>query len=418
MKADSLGGRFAAWTITVAVGWLSACEVCAASGVVPTGVQESVRTASPSTASLTASLEEALAEGQRAKAREILDQLLQRPQVDADQLLAVGVRFAQQELYSEASQAFARCTRDHPELFEAHYNLALADLALQRLPEAFASIAEATPQYAEQQFAKRYLRGKIEAALGSLREAEIDLGAAFTQEPQEENYALDLGTLYLRQGSYSSAAGVFEKGARYNPRSPYLWLGFSVASFQEGKYSQCLLASRHLLALQPEFSPARLLTAFVLDIQGKLAEAEKMAAEGLTASTPDPYLYYLDASLLLKLDSTEYERMLREVALAARGIPACSLCSLAQSRVHQAQGNFAAAITDLERAVNIDPEFSDAWYRLTSLYMRLGRNEDATRARARFEKLKAEKEDREADMLRRVFLQTLSGEGSEVRSSH
>jgi len=87
------------------------------------------------------------------------------------------------------------------------------------------------------------------------------------------------------------------------------------------------------------------------------------------------------------------------------------LCSLAQSRVHQAQGNFAAAITDLERAVNIDPEFSDAWYRLTSVYMRLGRNEDATRARARFEKLKAEKEDREADMLRRVFLQTLSGEG-------
>ena len=316
-------------------------------------------------------LEQALAEGQSAKAREILGQLLQRPRLDADRLLAVGVRFAQQELYGEASQAFSRCARDHPEL-EARYNLALADLALQKLPEAFATIEEAAPRSSEQQLAKRYLRGKIEVALGSLREAEIDLEAAFTQEPQEENYALDLGTLYLRQASYSSAARVFEKGTRYNPRSPYLWLGFSVASFQDGKYSQCLLACRHLLALQPEFSPARLLTAFVLDIQGKLAEAEKMAAEGLTGSTPDPYLYYLDVSLLLKLHSTEYERMLREVALAARAIPSCSLCSLAQSKVHQAEGNFAAAIADLERAVNIDPEFSDAWYRLASLYMRLG----------------------------------------------
>ena len=38
--------------------------------------------------------------------------------------------------------------------------------------------------------------------------------------------------------------------------------------------------------------------------------------------------------------------------------------------------------------------------------------------RVRFEKLKAEKQDRETDMLRKVFLQTFSGKGSPAGPSH
>jgi cytochrome c-type biogenesis protein CcmH/NrfG len=141
---------------------------------------------------------------------------------------------------------------------------------------------------------------------------------------------------------------------------------------------------------------------------GNLAEAEKIAAQGLAEPRPPAYLYYLHAALLLKRQSKAYDRILRELAVAARALPACSLCYLAASKAHEAEGEPARAIADLETAVRVDPGFSEAWYRLAPLYQRAGRAAQATRARGEFQKLKATKQDRETEMLRRMFLETLS----------
>jgi Flp pilus assembly protein TadD len=118
-------------------------------------------------------------------------------------------------------------------------------------------------------------------------------------------------------------------------------------------------------------------------------------------------LYYLDASILVKLQSRQYERILRELSIAQRKIPSCSLCYLTESKAHQAQGNFEAAIADLKVATRLDPSFPEAWYHLASLYRRVGRSADASRAQDRFQELKADKEGREVQMLRENFLQTL-----------
>jgi tetratricopeptide (TPR) repeat protein len=364
---------------------------------------------SPSIRDLMASLEQALACGQHAEASKILGKLLGRPNVDADTLLKAGVLFAQQDLYGDAARAFARCARDYPQLFEGHYNLGLADFALQKYPEALAALGKPSTDSPQQEVARQYLRGKIEAALGRPREAQSDLEEAFAQAPREENYALDLGLFCLRQELYAKAAEVFEKGTQANPSSPYLWLGLSVALFQHGEYARCLEACRHLLHLRPDFAPAWLMQAFVLGLEGKLEEAEKAAAQGLNAPNPHPYLYYFHVSLLLKLQSTDYPRLLRELALAEHGIPACSLCGLAESKVHQAQGNIPAAIADLEQTVKLDPNFPEAWYRLALLYERADRPQDAERARARHSQLKTQQADREAETLRQVFMKSLAG---------
>ena len=151
-------------------------------------------------------------------------------------------------------------------------------------------------------------------------------------------------------------------------------------------------------------------------MNGKLEDAEKLAAQGLARHRPTAYLYYLHAAILVKLESKDYGRILKELALAGREIPDCGLCSLTASKVHEAQGNFPAATADLEQAVRFAPDYADAWYRLASLYARVGRKADAAQARIRFERLKADKEDRETAMFRKVLLQTLSGEGQSASS--
>ena len=159
--------------------------------------------------------------------------------------------------------------------------------------------------------------------------------------------------------------------------------------------------------MQPHFPPAQLLLTLVLTVEGNLKDAEKVARQGLNSPHPSPYLYYLDASVLVKLQSQQYKRIFEELRIAQREIPSCSLCYLTQSKAHQAQGNLAAAIADLEIGTRMDPSFPEAWYRLAALYRSEGRSADATRAQDRFQALKADKEGREIQMLRDNFLQTM-----------
>lgn len=354
--------RAAIWIgLLIGVGWAPAFAWPAQMKDTAPATQADKGSAGVSPQSLQAALDAALAKGQTEKAREILAELLRRPRLESDVLLQAGVKLAQLELYVEASQAFARCVQDYPELFEGHCNLALAELALGKFPEALAAIEKAPDISKQQEVAGLYLRGKIEDAMGKTREAEQDLSAAFAQAPQEENYALDLGLFYLRQRVYQKASEVFERGAAFQTSSPFLLLGLSLGRYLGGHPAEAVETCRRILQAQPDFSPARVLMAFALYVDGKFEEAEKVTAAGLGAPHPFPYLYYIHAATLLKLQSKEYERMLGDLALATRAIASCSLCYLTQSKVHQAMGDAVAAITDLEKAVTLDPAFPEAW---------------------------------------------------------
>jgi len=82
-----------------------------------------------------------------------------------DSLLESGVKLAQQERYREAVQVFEKCVQKDPASFEAHYNLALALFAVDRLPEARHAIQAASEGRQSEQLAKQYLLGKIDGAL-------------------------------------------------------------------------------------------------------------------------------------------------------------------------------------------------------------------------------------------------------------
>jgi len=358
--------------------------------------------------SLAREIQAALTEGEVDRARDSLRKLLSRPRLDSDLLLRVGVALARSELYAEASEVFARCAKDHPENFEAHYNLALAEFAQQKLPEAAAAL-EASPHGSPQEeIARSYLGGKIEAALGKTSKAQRDLEAAFAGAPREENYALDLGLFYVRQRDYRRATQVLERGVNANPQSPFLLLGLSLSQLLSGQQVESVETSRKALKLEPDFPPAQLLMVYALYLDGKLEDAERVAAQGLALPRPSPYLYYLHAALSLKRQSREYDRILEELAIANRTIPHCSLCYLAQSKAHEALRDNQAAIADLEAAVRANPSFSDAWYRLAILYRSVGRSENASGAREQFQRIKANKDEQETEMLRNGLVQTLS----------
>jgi tetratricopeptide (TPR) repeat protein len=402
-----IGPRRVASLPAVALFIGTAAVVCAAiAQTLP--APQSEQTPESSSDAVVETLERALSEGRAEKAQDLLVQILKRPHLGSDVLLRVGIQFAERELYGEAAEAFQRCVQEHPAVFEAYYNLALADVAQQKWTESLATLKEAPQRSKAEVLACSYLRGKIEDAQGRTLEAQHDLSTAFVGAPQNQTYGLELGLFYIRQQAYAPATRVFERAARFNPHSSFLLLGLSLARFLAGQQRQSVVDLKKLLAEEPDFSPAQLLMAFALFMDGNLEDAEKVASRSLNSPHPSPYLYYLDASILVKLQSQQYDRIFQELQIAQRAIPSCSLCYLTESKAHQAQGNVEAAIADLEAAVRLEPDFPDAWYRLAVLYRSVGRSTDASRAENHFQELKADKEERETQMLRENFLQTLS----------
>lgn len=384
-----------------------ACRYCVATASAPVSTQTE-QTSGSSSDVLVKSLERALSEGKAQEAHDLLIEMLQLPHLSSDTLLRVGIQFAERERYEDAAAAFQRCIQEHPEVFEGYYNLALAEIAEQKWDEALTTLKQAPQKSRAEALACSYLRGKVEDSQGRTSEAERDLSDAFAGAPQNPTYGMDLGLFYIHTHEYLKASRVFGRTAELNPGSSFLLLGLSLSQFLAGQHEQSIKTLRKLLFVQPDFAPAQVLMTFALSAQGKLEEAEKVARDGLNSPHASPYLYYLDASVLVKLQSRRYKRIFEELSIARRGIPSCSLCYLTESKAHQAEGNIEVAIADLETATQLDPTLSEGWYRLAALYRRAGRNADASRAQDRFQELKAEKEGREIQMLRDNFLQSLS----------
>ena len=196
---------------------------------------EGAQTARTPSRTLGGRIEDALAKGNPDTARTLVPKFLAEPGVTADNLFRIGANLAQHELYSEAADVFGRCVKDHPELFEGYYNLALAELALRKYPAALATLQKPPRTSRPKEVARTYLRGKIELALGQDAQAEQDLSAAFAAAPQEGNYALDLGLAYIRARKYQPAAEVFQKGGSFQKDSPFLLLGLSLAQYLGGQ---------------------------------------------------------------------------------------------------------------------------------------------------------------------------------------
>lgn len=371
---------------------------------------QSVAPVDPRGKLLSSQIDNALAEDNPASVSSLVHELLSRPYPSADTLLHTGVSLAQRDSYSDAKAVFARCVKDYPQMFAGYYDLALTELTLRDYSNALAILAHAPPTSTSGELNRIYLSGKIESSLGQNAEAERDLSAAFDADPREENFALDLGLYYLRVQKYQKALAVYQRATTFQRNSLYFQLGLSLAQFLGGQEAEAIETCRAILSIQPDFSPARVMMAFALYMQGKVDEAVKISAQGLNDPNPFPYLYYMHAVSLLRVQSEDTDLMLSELHRAIQGIPECSLCYLAMSKVHQGKGERQIARVDLEIAVGIDPTFAEAWYRLAGLYDQAGESAAAEQARRRFEELKENKANRETEMLRSLFLETLDGE--------
>jgi predicted Zn-dependent protease len=350
----------------------------------------------------------AIASGQIELARQALQQLLNRPHIDLELLLETGAKLAERELFEPARSVFLRSVQDYPESFEARYNLALADLALRNFQEGKKALDDVAPRSLEQQLEREYLRGKIYEALEQPEAAERSYTTALHGAPRQENYALDLGLFYLRRHQYAKAIETLAAGVKYHPDSAYMELGLALARVLGDDPPRAVASCRKIVAKDPSFGPARLLLVAALYMNGEYQNCLKETEAAVRQPDAPPYIHYVQATSLLKLNTKDYTTMLHDLDAAINGIPGCVFCYFTRSKVHEEMGDNAAAIADLETLVTrVDPEFAQGWYRLANLYQHSNRRDEAAQALAKFRALRSAQTDRETEYLRQTFLDAL-----------
>jgi tetratricopeptide (TPR) repeat protein len=365
----------------------------------------------PTSQALAAALDRALEGRQTERASQLVAEIVARPNIELNVLLETGEKLAERELFELARVVFARSVSAYPESFEARYSLALTDFALRKFSEGQATLENTGHLSTEQHLMREYLQGKLYDALGQNDLAERSFLAALQGAPQQENYALDLGLHYLRRHLYAKALATLKAGVRYHPDSIYLELELGLAQILGDDGSRAVATCRRILAKEPKFDPARLLLVLAYYLNGDNRNCAAETAAALRRPDAAAYLFYLHAAALLKLNSDEYAVMLKDLDEANRQIPGCAFCYFAQSKVHQKMGNEDAAIADLEILVTrVDPEFAQGWYRLSKLYQRGGRPDDADKALEKFRSINGEHDAQEMEYLRKVLLSAVGAE--------
>lgn len=330
--------------------------------------------------------------------------MLNLPQPNLDLLLKFGVVLGENELLPDAEQVFALSAKKFPASFEAAYDLAMAKFALKDFAGALLALDGVPVTSARQKAACQYLKGKIYSSTGRLSEAEKNLDSAFRADPEQENYALDLGMLYIRSQAYVPAIDALQKAAGYHPQSVLLRVELALAEVLAGRRNDALALCNTLLRSHPELAMARLIESFGECLDGNYKGCEMDASAGLALRNPHPYFYYLHAKALWQSGSSDYQRMLADLDTASARLNGCSVCFLLRSKVYEKLSNSKAAVADLKKVTELDPGLAAAWYRLAVVLRRSGQPHEAADALRRYRGVRASASDQEIENFERQLV--------------
>lgn len=259
--------------------------------------------------------------------------------LSADQHFTLGLFFASQGAYAEATPHFAETLRLEPESYSAAYNLALAYKGAGRTQEAIELIQHALRKMPTAELLS--LVAALEEDSGDYPGAARHYQQAVEMEPANEQYYFDLGAEYLTHFNFDAALEIFRVGTQKFPGASRQFVGLGFG--------------RYALRQYPDATDA-FLTALELDPTSR-------SALGGWNSLPPFQAPQEWERVLLRL------RRLAELHPENAEVLYCYGVTLYRYGVDGARAeNFGLAESLLKRAIRLKPNFADAHLEVGNLY--------------------------------------------------
>jgi tetratricopeptide (TPR) repeat protein len=244
------------------------------------------------------------------------------------------------------------------------------------------------------------LLGDVEERAGNLAAAAEEYQRAADMDPNEE-HLFDWGNNRLQLQAFEPATEVFKAAVVRHPRSARLRVGLGIALYSQGQYRDAVEAFCDAADLAPSDPRPYQFLGEMYGVSPEVSgEITERLARFVKAHPRNALAHFHYAMSLWKAspaapqaqDAVRIEALLRRaVALdsrLARGFLQLGILLDEQQR-------YAEAIRELQRATRLQPDLSQAHYRLSQLYRRTGQKDLAAKELEIFRQLtKASRESR------------------------
>ena len=194
-----------------------------------------------------------------------------------------------------------------------------------------------------------------EQEIVALNKEEMELGEQIIRDfPQTELSFLLMGNVYRRHGNSTEAEQYWTKALELNPMRPDAYNGMGWTTFEKGEYEKAVAHWRKALEIDPKMPAVHNSIAQTLIIMGRYDDVVKEAREELKITPQSSLSYFLIGQGYLK------------------------------------QKDFEKAKKYYEKAIELKPDYMNAYYGLITACSRLNLKDEAKQYQAIFKKLKAE----------------------------
>ncbi len=323
-----------------------------------------------------------------------------------------------------AVHEYQELIRLRPDMIVARSKLGLVLVSLGRFDEAMEQYHAALAQ-APGDLGLRFNLAMAYYKKGELPEAAGELSSLHEEEPGDIQTATLLSDCIVRMGRAPQAISLLSPMEKAHPDNPDLELALGWALIRAGRTQEALEraekaaqqghgAEAYMLAaeaqlkleafdlarrsadeairLNPRLPGLYTLSGIIIDYAGDLEGAEAAFQEALTENPNDFKAQLFLGAVLYTQRKLDDAKLHLDRALELH--PTSSLALYELARVKRAQGQVDAAVKDLERVVQGEPQWIPPHVELAALYYRLNRPEDGAREKQIVDRLTEDQRDR------------------------
>lgn len=334
-----------------------------------------------------------LRSGSGTQAAEQFRKALQLEPANYDANHDLGELYAKSGKIAQAQPLLATAYRMKPDDYDNGYDLAMADFLLGRLDEARQVIGKIVEEKNTGEL--HNLLAQVDEKQGKFIDAANEYGMAAHLDPTEDNL-FDWGSEMLLHRTYEPAITIFQAAAERYPESARMQIGLGLALYSRGKYDGAVKALLKAAALAPTDARCYYFLSKAYDSSPRQADEVTEAFRRYAGAEPKNALaqYYYALSLwkgrlagASALDLNEVEALLKKSIALDDRLPEAHI---QLGDLYADEHKYAQSVPEYQRALELNPDLSDAHFRLATDFVHVGQKEKAQQEFAIYQKLRAE----------------------------
>ncbi|MDY7539051.1 tetratricopeptide repeat protein [Undibacterium sp. RTI2.2] len=312
--------------------------------------------------------------GNLAEAEIHYQKAIKQNKADTNAYVMLGYVLKEQGKSYAAAQQLEIALQLSPEDFDAHYMLAsMASIAGRRQEaiQRYEKVIDLKPQF---QLAYREY-SYLMAQTGDLEKAQSIVDLALTHIPDEADFYLIKGDIFIRQHLVDSAILAYQKAISIRSDFSQAYLQLSLAFESKGKLTDAFENADKATSLNPENLAALVTRGNMLMLleRGNEALASFKAALKIKHDCVEALV---NSGILLQLQHQNSEA-LKYYQLALDAQPNLAIVWHNKSVIEFDHGHLDMAMKDVECSLEIDPRFCDAVHHKGLILTALGRYYEA-----------------------------------------